>query len=149
MSTLSQFTGQRVTKTLANGRSNPLQLTTATSSPGLREVLSGALTAATLKTLLTISAPGEIFTITAYTKNATSRTLRCRVTLDGVVVFDATSGAIAAAGTGMLIAGGDLSSATLTVNFGSLRFNQSCVVEVASSLTETDTLAIGYAAQTY
>lgn len=150
MSTLSQFTGQRPTRSVVHG--------TSTGSPAgqgalytasAREVLSGALTAATLKTLLTISGAGELFHLMAYTKDGTSRTVRCRVTLDGVVVFDATTAAIALTNTGLIVVGADNLSATIVTNRGSMRFVTSCVVEVASSLSETDKMAIGYTAQTY
>ena len=151
MSTLSQFTTQRVTKSVIHGTS-----TTGTGpqsglyTASAREVLSGALTAATLKTLLTISGAGELAHLMAYTKDATSRTLRCKVTLDGISVFDATTPAFAATSFGTVVAGVIYESpSTVITHRAPLRFSTSCVVEVASSLSETDKLAIGYTAQTF
>jgi hypothetical protein len=148
MSSLSQFTGQRVTKSVVHATSTGTPSGAYALAGGAREVLSGALTAATLKTLLTITGTGELFHLSAYTKNATSRTVRCRVTLDGVVVFDVTTIAVALVSAGLVVAGGDPGSSS-PAQRGTLRFAQTCVVEVASSLTETDMLAIGYTAQTY
>src|SRR5574340_415716 len=67
-----------------------------------KEILSGALTANTLKTLLSISGAGALKMLTVYTKDATARTLRLKITIDGVVVFDATSNSITAANSGLV-----------------------------------------------
>lgn len=151
MSTLSQFTTQRVTKSVIHGTSS----TGTGPQSGLytasaREVLSGALTASTLKTLLTISGAGEISHLMAYTKEATARTLRIKVTLDGIVVFDATTPSFSANTTGAVVVGDIYEAPSIVITRRApLRFSTSCVVEVASSLSETDKLAIGYTAQTF
>lgn len=150
MSTLSQFGGNRATKSIVHNRSsgNPTAVANLGSLDGLKEVLGGSMTAATLKTLLTISSGGEIPQLYAYSKDATSRTIRCKVTLDGTVAFDVTSAAVAATSSGMIVVGINPGAAS-QLPFGPIKFNASCVVEVASSLTETDKVAIGYMAQTF
>lgn len=50
-----------------------------------REILSGALTANTFATVLSATGQGEVPLLSCYTKDSTSRTLRLRVTVDGVV----------------------------------------------------------------
>jgi hypothetical protein len=141
MSTLSQFSGGAATRSVVNLWSAGGASSTsvgAGSANGAREVLSGALTANTLKTLVSISTGGQISYLSAYSANATSRTIRLVVICDGVTVFDATSNAIAASGTGMRAAGSG------TAPTGVIRFNASCVIQVASSLTETDSVAVAY-----
>ncbi len=145
MSTLSQFTGGAATRSIVNSCSSGgvsltnLQANTATNNA--REVLSGALTAGVLKTLLTISQGGRVPFLSAYAKNATSRTVRVVVIADGVTVFDATSSAVTANNSGLWVAGQAITGANASEP---IRFNSSLVVQVASSLTETDFVAIGY-----
>lgn len=114
----------------------------AQGSNGAKEVLSGALTANTLSApLLSATGAGELPFLTAYTKDATSRTVRLKVVIDGqaTAVFDATTDAISSSGKG-LAAAGNASGPT-----GSpIVFNSSLEVSVASSLTETNKVAIGY-----
>lgn len=150
MSQLTQFTTPS-TRSVVNAYSAGGVATGATSlAAGIGnnalEVLSGAVTAATLKTVLSLTGPGQIPLLTAYTKDATSRTVRCRVTVDGVVVFDATSSAITTSGAGMVVVGSTGGgTAAATYSPVPLRWNSSCTIQVASSLTETDKVAIGYA----
>ncbi len=145
MSTLSQFSGGAATRSIINFcSSGGVSLTnlTANASTNIgREVLSGSLTAGVLKTLLTISHGGRVPFLSVYSKNATSRTVRIVVIVDGVTVFDATSSAVTASGSGLWVAGQAISGANASEP---IRFNSSLVVQVASSLTETDGVAIGY-----
>lgn len=110
------------------------------------EVLSGAVTAATLKTMVSHTGRGRINALVAYTKDVTSRTVRCKVTVDGVVIFDATSNAIANAGYGMVVVG---NVATNQVWFQPIDYQESLLIEIASSLTETDKVAIGVNRETW
>lgn len=131
MSNLDQFIGGTgVPKTIVNnysgGGKNNL------SDPRQKEILSGSLTATVLKTLLTISGAGAFNLISAISKDATPRTVHLKVTLDGVEVFNAISSAFAAANYGI-----DAVVAGYTVSF-----NTSAVIEVASSLSETDKVAL-------
>ena len=146
MSTLSQFSGGAATRSIVNGFSSGGVSTTAVNAQAptnnAREVLSGALTAATLKDIVSITTGGQIDFISAYSKNATSRTIRLVVILDGTTVFDATTGAVAATSSGIVAVGQNPSSGW--VKASPIRFNASCVIRVASSLTETDNVAVGY-----
>ena len=146
MSTLSQFVGGGVTTSIVNAHSSGSTFSDsldARSVNGAREVLSGALTANTLATLLTITGAGSVPMLSAYTKNITSRTVRLVVEVDGVSVFDATSSAITLASNG-IFAAGHATSAGITPG-APIVFSSSLVVKVASSLTETNLIAIGYA----
>ncbi|MCV2422511.1 hypothetical protein LNV47_18085 [Paucibacter sp. DJ4R-1] len=113
----------------------------AQGSNGAKEVLSGALTANTLATLLSVTGAGEVPFLTAYTKDATPRTVRLKVVVDGQApaVFDATTDVISSSGRGLAAAG----SASGPVG-SPVVFNSSLEVSVASSITETNKLAIGY-----
>jgi len=138
MSTLSQFSGGAATRAVINlwsgGGVASVNVHPLTAN-GAREVLSGALTANTLKTIVSVTNAGQIPYLSAFAKNTTSRTIRLVVICDGVTVFDATTGAITVANTGLMASG---------TSSAAIRFNASCVIQVASSLTETDNLAVGY-----
>ncbi len=115
-----------------------------------KEVLSGALTANTLATVLSLTGPGEVPLLTSYTKDATARTVRTVVIVDGVTVFDFTSASISAGHRGAIVAGqlaGVAGGATYYITQGNpIRFSVSLVVQQASNLTETDKLALAYIA---
>jgi hypothetical protein len=148
MSTLSQFAGGAATTSIVNfyssGGVQSSAVINAAAAGGAREVLSGALTAATLATALTVTGGGEIPALSVYTKDTTSRTVQIRVTVDGVVVFDATSSAVTVVNNGLIVVGFQNGSAGLTPSAAPIRFNTSLTVQIASSLTETDKVAIGY-----
>jgi len=148
MSTLSQFGGGAATRSIINfcssGGTNLATLTANGSNNCAREVLSGALTAATLKDVVSITGPGQIDYLAAYAKNTTSRTVRLVVILDGTTVFDATSSAVTANGSGLL-AVGQVIAGSGTQRSAPIRFNASGLIRLASSLTETDNVAVGYA----
>ena len=148
MSTYSQFTGGAPTTSIVNfyssgGVSSGSALSSGTASNS-RSVLSGALTANALKTLLTVTGGGEVPLLFVSTQDATSRTLRVRVTVDGAVVFDATSSAIAASNQGTVVMGQPVSTSYLAAVSPGIRFNSSLVVEAASSLSETDKVLLAY-----
>ncbi len=115
-----------------------------------KEVLSGALTANTLATVLSLTGPGEVPLLTSYTKDATARTVRTVVIVDGVTVFDFTSASISVAKRGAIVAGelaGIPGGGGFYVTQGNpIRFSVSLVVQQASNLTETDKLALAYIA---
>lgn len=113
------------------------------SGSGAREVLSGALSANALATLLTVNGSGRVPLLSAFPKDNTSRTVRLVVEVDGVTVFDATSEAVTVTGRGIFAAGTWTSSSLFTPS-EPIVFSSSLVVKVASSLTETDKLAIAY-----
>lgn len=115
-----------------------------------REVLSGALTANTFATILSATGKGKISMLGLYTKDATSRTLRLRVTVDGVQVFAPTATtAVTSAGAGIVAAGSMVYGTTnVLIQGNEIRYNSSLLVEGASSRAESgvgnDQLAIGY-----
>lgn len=115
-----------------------------------KEVLSGALTANTLATVLSLTGPGEVPLLTSYTKDGTPRTVRTVVIVDGVTVFDFTSASISTTKRGAIVAGelaGVPGGATYYVTQGNpIRFSVSLVVQQASDRTETDKIALAYIA---
>ena len=112
-----------------------------------KEVLSGALTANTLATVLSLTGPGEVPLLTSYTKDATARTVRTVVIVDGVTVFDFTSASIGVPKRGAIVAGQVADGGSSYVTQGNpIRFSVSLVVQQASNLTETDKLALAYIA---
>ena len=113
-----------------------------------KEVLSGALTANTLATVLSLTGPGEVPLLTSYTKDATVRTVRTVVIVDGVTVFDSTSASIGTANRGAIVAGevAGTSGAHYVTQGNPIRFSVSLVVQQASNLTETDKIALAYIA---
>lgn len=151
MSTLSQFTGGGSTKAIVNAYSSggvtpPNFNIDASAAVGTREVLSGALTANTLKTLLTVNQAGQMPYLSFYAKDATSRTMRCVVIADGVTVYDSTTAAVAQANRGYPLAFALTWNGAVAPTMGyPIRWAQSLVVQVASSLSETDKVAIAYA----
>lgn len=102
-----------------------------------KDVVSGALTANTLATLLNVSGSGTLNLVAARTVDATSRTMRMRVTLDGTVAFDSTSTAMTATGKGMLAVGVMAQATPFPISLDNVTFTTSCLVEWASSITET------------
>ena len=112
-----------------------------------KEVLSGALTANTLATVLSLTGPGEVPLLTSYTKDTTARTVRTVVIVDGVTVFDFTSASIGVPKRGAIVAGQVAGGGSSYVTQGNpIRFSVSLVVQQASSLTETDKIALAYIA---
>lgn len=116
-------------------------------TPLIKTVLSGACTAGVLKTVLSLSGSGVVSFLAASSADTTSRTHSLKVTLDGVVIFDATSTNVVAT-TSVVSAIGAVSqpvaSYAATVTFEPLAFTSSLLVEYASSLTETNLSNIGY-----
>lgn len=109
-----------------------------------REVLSGALTAGVLKKVLSVSGGGLMPILSAYSRDTTPRTIRVQVVVDGQAspAFDATTNTINTINTGIPVIGTADGS-----YFGpseSIRSNSLVEVWVASSLTETDKIAIAY-----
>ncbi len=116
-------------------------------TPALKVVLSGATTAGVLKTILSLSGSGVISALAVESIDATSRTHRIKITLDGVVIFDATSAAVASTSVICEVLGcvaNHTASATSVVTFEPLAFGSSLLIEYADSLTEADGAYIAY-----
>ena len=141
MSNLSSFLGGEKTPTsVVNGYStNGWATTSFGSTIWAKSVLTGACTAATLKTILSITGAGQLNFVGIRTGDATARTVRVRITLDGVVAIDTTSASISTSGVGAPILGMiDPSASPNGWPAQTASFASSCLIEFASSLTETD-----------
>lgn len=151
MSVLSQFGGGvPVTKAIVNrlsdnGWTNALRIDI--SGVQNKYGLSGAMTANTLKQILSVTGRGCINWLGFWTADATSRTVRAKITIDGVVVLDSTSAAISTVLAGGIYIGEQYNG--YVGEFDPTYFNQSLLIEMASSLTETDKLAIAYRYKTF
>ena len=133
MSGLSQFTGgARVPKVLINGTSGASQA--IQSSGGQKVTLTGALTANTLATVLSVTGSGVINYIAASSVDATARTHRLKITIDGTIVNDSTSASVSTANSGISPIG--FSSGAVVI-WDAIPFNTSLLVEYASSVSET------------
>lgn len=114
---------------------------------GARLVYSGAMTANTLKTVVSHSGAGVLNLVAIKTSETAVQTLRVKVTLDGVVVVDpgATTSINLAANTGIVPVGSVAGFFDGTYNWASvipakLNYNSSLLVEIASSVSATDYL---------
>jgi hypothetical protein len=144
MSTISQFGG-------GSGRVTALHNNFAWVSPNSIQrnfpqltANSGACTANTLKTILSVSGSRVRLNYLQFnTNDSTSRTNRVRITIDGAVVFDSTAtsaGSITYVAVGQII-GGTPASAL----FHPVDANNSLLIEYSSSVTETDKASFAYA----
>jgi len=107
------------------------------SAPGIAaKNLSGALTASVLKEIVNVSGAGYIDYLALQRVDATSRITRLRVTIDGAIVVDLTSTAVSSGSCFQFAVGyaGSLGPA--------IPFAQSFSVDISSSLTETNKLAL-------
>lgn len=116
--------------------------------PGVKAVSPGAVTAATLKTVLSLSGKGAIAFLGVHHADNVSKSHRLKVTLDGVVIFDATS-PVLPNGSYHCTAIGTLMVFDQTLGGGGivpdpLLFNSSLLIEYASSITETNGAEIAY-----
>ena len=144
MSVLTQFVGRAATKSLVHAytQTSWASASIVTQAPCIA-TLSGAMTANTLKTLLSISGVGaQLLHLTFRTNDATARTIRVKITVDGTVICDSTSASISTSGSGGLWAGiRSTSSPNAPITITS---NSSLLIEYASSLSETDKITSEY-----
>ncbi len=133
----------------SGGVASSISVAPSNTATAAREVLSGALTSGTLATVVTHTGRGRLNFLSAYSKNGTSRTIRCKVTIDGVVVFDATTSAVVGTGLGQIAVGYMQQSSSPTVEFQPIDYQESLLIEVASSLTETDNVAVAVNRETW
>lgn len=104
----------------------------------LRQTLSGALTANTYKTVLSVSGAGELNFCALSTVDATSRNCSLRITADGVVVYEKTVVALGSQKAIVGVGGIDYSVTNGAAKFAPVPFFASLTVELQSSLSETD-----------
>lgn len=106
---------------------------------------SGALSAGVLKNILQVYASGVINFLALGSLGGTERTIRLRLTIDGVVVYDATSSSGADRGlvaVGAMIGG---TAESRSVTFDQIPFLRSFAVDVATS----DASSVNYIAAAY
>lgn len=105
---------------------------------------SGALTANTLVDLINESgSAGYLSQLSIYANDATNRTLRIVVTVDGAAIYDRTSTTFAAAQSGAVLAGNH--SAGNSSSLPPIYYTNSIRVQYASSVTETGKFTISLA----
>lgn len=138
------FGALRATSSVINVHSSGGTSQTFNAALNARALLSGALSAGVLSTLLNIpSGAGRMSLCALSSVDSTARTARLRITCDGVVVFDATSATLSGSGVGIYAAG--FNSGSNVISEGDpIVYTRSLKVEVASSLTETDKLTMFY-----
>lgn len=101
---------------------------------------SGAMTANTLKSFLSVSGTGgQMSHLAIKTNDATARTIRVELIIDGVP-YDFTTASIAISGDGVLLAG--VGNTTTTIICPPIFWQSTFIINVASSVTETDKLTI-------
>jgi len=135
--------GTSAFRTTQNATTNML----ASAYTPIKRVQSGSTTAGVLKTILSAAGSGVLSFLAVESNDTTSRTHRIKVTLDGVVIFDATTGAeISISRTHIVI--GSIANATVNaaseITFEPLSFNSSLLIEYADSLTESNGAYIAY-----
>lgn len=109
-----------------------------------RNSTSGALTANTLVDLINESgSAGYISQLSIQTADATSRTLRIVIIVDGTTIYDFTSAAITDSNSGAVLAGSF--SSTNPQSLPPIYYTNSIRVQYASSVTETGKFIISFA----
>ena len=158
MSSLSQFVGGGlVPRGFINGSSTAqglanygAQLNSTLGNGGIEQTLcrvtiSGSQTAATLATVLSLSGRGAIGFLACGGVDATARTHRFRVTLDGAVIYDATSPSVVSINNWVMPIGCVINTASYSHPVPEyLQFNSSLLIEYASSLSETAKTVFAY-----
>lgn len=163
MSALSQFLGSGGIKPagVINGTAvatfHRAQSNMATPVTGLigttavTPTLTGALTANTLSTVLSLTGKGSFSFVACSSADTTSRTHRMKITLDGVVIYDATTAATISVADWLIPIGSVVNSTTQSpgVILEPLIFSTSLLIEYASSVSETGKtyIATRYAAR--
>ena len=132
------------------GVANQIQSTTITGvaiGQQAMVVTSGVSVANVLKTVLSVTGKGALTLLGFASADAAIRSHRIRVTLDGNIVFDTASiEAAHAADRFFLLHGGFSGSVSImpVCEGVPLLYDQSILIEYASSLTETDKAKIAY-----
>jgi hypothetical protein len=103
---------------------------------------------ATATGLAQVNGSGKIKLLYLITNDATARTLRLKLTIDGVACVDAISASVAANNCGVFAVGHSDSNQNAIYEDG-VFFNASFLVQVASSLGETDKVSVGIAYETF
>lgn len=136
----------KTTTSVVNGYStagvSPLAMTSSVVR-GTKVTLSGALTANTLKSMITVAgSAGSMSVCAVHTNDSTVQTLRLQVIVDGAyTVFDTTSASVSATSLGILAAGAtDASASSFLFDGSEIHWKTSLSVSIASSAAATDKL---------
>jgi hypothetical protein len=144
MSTLSQFIGiNAVAASLNNGAPLSLNIQSVVGAANANAVLSGVMTAGALKTALSVSGRGQLNWLALYRTTTLSKSMRTKLTLDGVVVYDKTDAVGASLGVGFPVVGAVFPSGA-SITFQPLRYRTSLLIEFASSVAETDGISVAW-----
>lgn len=100
---------------------------------------AGAMTANTYKTALSLTGAGDIAFFAVKTNDTTSRSISVRVTIDGADVREIGPISVATTAGYALVPIGAIAGAVPVMR--PVPFGSSCLIEIKSSLTETDKLA--------
>lgn len=143
MSSFSQFTGNVGIRPIANiNRQLPtISAGSPNSADGATIVAipanSGIGGADTLQTVLSVTGKGALSFFGIQTTNTTSRILRVKITLDGVVVYDSTNTAGVTTGRWAVAHGSSgVANGYPLVEGTPLIYNASLLCEVASNLSD-------------
>lgn len=135
------FGGQTSVTSIINGGATLPTNTciTAAQNANCLSTLSGDMTAGVLKTAYSATGKGRVNFFAVYCNDATSRTIRIKVTVNGsAVAYDKTSAAIEISGGGVIAIGsGQPSVSGVPVLFQPIDYTSGILIEFASSLTET------------
>ena len=136
-----------VTSIVNGGSATVANANNAISAANCSVTLSGPTTAGTLKTAYSATGAGRVNFLAASCLDATSRTIRIKVTINGsYVAYDKTSSAISASGSGVVAIGSAVTGGS-SVCLQPIDYTSGVLIEFASSLTETDKLSIGINAE--
>lgn len=140
MTRRSQLGGQTSVTSIINGGATVIgTCSAAIANANCLSTLSGDMTAGVLKTAYSATGKGRVNFFAVQCNDATSRTIRVKVTTNGSnVVYDKTSAAIAASGSGVIAIGSAQPSVVgAPVLFQPIDYTNGILIEFASSLTET------------
>jgi hypothetical protein len=145
MTTLSQFSGggrhiASIVNAHSAGGTSQINLSVIVGAKGYA---SSSVAVNALQTMLNITGKGSLNFVAAYSGNTDARTIRIKVTVDSVVIFDATSASVTTASSGIIAIGSGMSGASAVS--GSqfvpqpVRFYSSCLVQIASNVATDGT----------
>lgn len=138
MSVLSQFAGGERVSSLVATSLESASMDTAAQHANATRTLSGAMAAATLQTALSISGRGRVNLACLYQNDATSRTIRMKITLDGTVIKDHTSATSTTANKGFCGIGVcTYVGGPSVVIYQPVKFSSSLLIQIASSRIES------------
>lgn len=119
-------------------------LSTCMSAANATKLQSGALTANVPQLALSLSGSGRLNWGGVMTNDATSRTIRAILVVDGRTVRDFTSASMASVGAGFIFLGAGYSNGSgFAIGFQPIDFKQNVSIYIASSLTESGSIWLG------